>query len=287
MIAPAGCVDEDSLVAGAEAIRNEGFEVELSPNVRQQKGYLAGDEFHRAKDLIDFFRRRDIDAIFCARGGFGSVQLLPHLTSFEIRSFPKVFVGYSDIAILLNWLVQQCGMVTFHAPMVAMELARGLRGRSKEFFWGLLTGEQANWELQLGEVIRPGEAKGSLVGGCLSVLVTTLGTAYEIDTSGQLLFLEDVGEKPYRIERMLTHLKMAKKLDNLAGLVFGDFVNCTGEGSRDVRQVIADLFRDAPYPVVMGMAAGHGEEHLTHPFGVKMLLDGTLGTLTLLESPVS
>lgn len=287
VVAPAGCVDENSLMAGAEAIRNQGFEVEFSPNVREQKGYLAGDEYQRAKDLVEFFKRKDIDAIFCARGGFGSVQLLPYLTNFEIRSFPKIFVGYSDIVILLNWLVQKCEMATFHAPMVAMELAKGLHGRSKEFFWGLLTGEQSGWKLQLGEVIRPGKAEASLMGGCLSVLVTTLGTAYDIDTSGQLLFLEDVGEKPYRIERMLTHLKMAGKLDKLAGLVFGEFTNCTGEGPRDVRQIIGDFFRDAPYPVVMGMAAGHGEEHLTLPFGVKMLLDGTFGTLSLLESPVS
>ena len=126
-----------------------------------------------------------------------------------------------------------------------------------------------------------------MLGGCLSVLVTTLGTPYEIDTHGKLLFLEDVGEKPYRVERMLTHLKMAGKLERLAGLVFGDFTQCDGEGSRDVRAVIRELFGKAPYPVVMGIPAGHGQENLALPFGVKMALDANAGTLSLIESPVA
>lgn len=285
ILAPGGCVDQESLIAGAQTIRNEGFEVELSPNIRERKGYLAGDERQRAQDLADFFRREDIDAVFCARGGFGSVQLLPHL-SLGIKAFPKVFVGYSDVSILLNWLLEKCEMVTFHGPMVAMELAKGLHGRSKEFFWGLFTGEKTSWKLQLGEVIRPGKVKAPMMGGCLSVLVTTLGTAYEIDTSGKLLFLEDVGEKPYRIERMLTHLKMAGKFDSLAGLVLGQFEECDGYGSRGLSHIVRDMFCKAPYPVVMGMAAGHGSEHLTLPFGVNMLLDGNHGMLSLLESPV-
>lgn len=285
ILAPAGCVDDASLQAGAQAIRNEGFEVEFAPNIREQKGYLAGDEYSRARDLTDFFQRKDIAAIFCARGGFGSVQLLPHLSA-ALGSSPKIFVGYSDITILLNWLLQECQMVTFHAPMVAMELARGLKGRSKEFFWGLLTGEKTSWELSLGEVIRRGTVEAPMTGGCLSVLITTLGTPYEIDTAGKLLFLEDVGEKPYRIERMLTHLKMAGKFERLAGLVFGQFCNCNGEGPRDLRQIVGDLFCEAPYPVVMGMASGHGDEQIALPFGVRMRLDGSVGTLSLLEAPV-
>ena len=126
-----------------------------------------------------------------------------------------------------------------------------------------------------------------MMGGCLSLLVTTLGTPYEIDTRGKILFMEDVGEKPYRVERMLTHLKMAGKLDAVAGVVFGDFNHCDGDGPRDIRQVVHELFRDADYPVVMGLAAGHGEENLALPFGVKMLLNGEEGTLALEESPVA
>ena len=126
-----------------------------------------------------------------------------------------------------------------------------------------------------------------MLGGCLSVVVTTLGTPYEIDTTGKMLFLEDIGEKPYRVERMLTHLKMAGKLERLAGLVFGDFTQCNGEGTRNVREIICELFHGAPYPVVMGIPAGHGRENLALPFGVKMALDADVGTLSLIESPVA
>lgn len=286
VIAPAGCVERSSLEAGIQAIGAEGFEVELSPNLFETKGYLAGAAQERATDVVHFFRRRDIDAIFCARGGFGSVQLLPYLSP-ELGNYPKIFVGYSDVTILLNWLRQFCGMVTFHAPMVAMDFARGLRGLTKAHFWPLLTGEMAGWRVDLGEVIRPGKAQSEIMGGCLSMLVTTLGTPYEIDTRGKLLFLEDVGEKPYRIERMLTHLKMAKKLDDVAGVLFGDFTDCDSDGPRGVREIVVEMFHDAPYPVVMGMKAGHGSDNLALPFGVKALLDGDSGDLELLETPVA
>lgn len=286
VVAPAGCVDEQALALGVEAIRKEGFDVELAPNINATKGYLAGDERSRVNDLESFFRRPDIAAIFCARGGFGSMQIIPHINR-DLHSHAKIFAGYSDITLLLNWLLQAYGMVTFHAPMVAMDLARGLRGRSQEQFWGLLTGKRKTWQMALGEVIRAGKAEAEMMGGCLSLLVTTLGTPYEIDTTGRILFLEDIGEKPYRVERMLTHLKMAGKLANLAGLVFGDFTDCEGEGPRDIREVVIELFHRAAYPVVMGLAAGHGQENLTLPFGVSMLLDGDAGTLSILESPVA
>ncbi len=284
VVAPAGCVDQRAIEEGVEAVRKEGFAVELAPNIYGRKGYLAGDEHARTNDLVDFFRRADIDAIFCARGGFGSIQLLPRLTD-QLK--PKIFVGYSDITVLLNWFLQKVGMVTFHAPMLAMDIARGLSERAKQHFWGMLTGETKEWKVQLGEIIRPGVAEAEMMGGCLSLLVTTLGTPYEIDTTGKLLFIEDVDEKPYRIERMLTHLKMAGKLERLSGVVFGDFRGCEGDGARDVRQVIGELFGEASYPVIMGMAAGHGQENLALPFGVKMALNSHTGTLSLVESPVA
>ena len=287
IIAPAGCVERDALFRGVQVIRSQGFEVELSPRILDVKGYLAGDERNRADDLIDFFKRSDINAIFCARGGFGSAQLLPFLIQSDFSPVAKIFAGYSDVTFLLNWINSRFGIVTFHAPMVAMELARGLSGRTQEAFWGLLTGHKAEWQVELGEVIRPGKAEGTMMGGCLSVLVTTLGTPYEIETHGKLLFVEDVGERPYRIERMLTHLKMAGKLDHLAGLVFGDFSNCEAEGSRSVPQIINEMFAEAPYPVLTGMPAGHGSEHMTLPFGVKMILDGNTRSLALIESPVA
>jgi muramoyltetrapeptide carboxypeptidase len=286
VVAPAGCVDDELLSAGVQALQQDGFQVELAPGVHDRKGYLAGDDEKRARDLEGFFCRPDLDAIFCARGGFGSIQLIPHLTE-RIRSHPKIFAGYSDVTSLLNWLLQSCGMVTFHAPMVAMDFAHGLSPHSRDHLWGTLTGEKWTWKIEVGEVIRSGKVQAEMLGGCLSVVVTTLGTPYEIDTTGKMLFLEDIGEKPYRVERMLTHLKMAGKLERLAGLVFGDFTQCNGEGPRNVREIIGDLFYEAPYPVVMGIPAGHGRENLALPFGVELALDGDAGTLSLMESPVA
>jgi muramoyltetrapeptide carboxypeptidase len=285
VVAPAGRVDCNEVESGLTAIRAEGFEVELGANLFGAKGYLAGDPQSRARDLVDFFQRSDIDAIFCARGGFGSIQLLPYLSA-TLQVSAKIFVGYSDITILLNWLRQFRGMITFHAPMVAMDLASGLSPQSRSHFWPLLTGELKSWKVDLTEVIRPGFAEGDMIGGCLSLLVTTLGTPYEIDTAGKVLFLEDVGEKPYRIERMMTQLLMAGKLDRPAGVLFGDFTRCDDTGPRDFREIVTDLFHHASYPVVMGMRAGHGDENLALPFGARMALDGNGATLELLESPV-
>lgn len=286
VIAPAGSVQSGALQAGIAALRAEGFEVALGASVYEQKGYLAGAADKRAADLDSFFRRDDIDAIFCARGGFGSIQTLVYLSA-ALKNHPKIFVGYSDITILLNWLYQFCGMITFHAPMVAEDIARGLTEQSQSFLWRVLSGEDCGWTVSLDESIRCGKADAEMMGGCLSMLVTTLGTPYEIDTRGKLLFIEEVGERPYRVERMLTHLKMAGKLDRPAGVVFGDFTRCEDDGSRDVKEIIGELFHDASYPVVTGMRAGHGRENLALPFGAKMRLDGDQATLALLESPVA
>jgi muramoyltetrapeptide carboxypeptidase len=138
VVAPAGCVAAEELAAGLAAIRQQGFEVELAPGIHDCKGYLAGSGESRARDLAGFFLRDDIAGIICARGGFGSAQLLP-LLDREIRRRPKVFCGYSDVTLLLNWFLQRWGLVTFHAPMVAMDLARGLSERAKDHFWGVLT----------------------------------------------------------------------------------------------------------------------------------------------------
>ncbi|MGE5215869.1 MAG: S66 peptidase family protein, partial [Chloroflexota bacterium] len=178
VLAPAGTVDPRAIQAGVDAIRACGFEVELSSNLFASDGYLAGKARARAQDLLEFFHRPDIDAIFCARGGFGSVQLLPYLST-ELSNHAKIFVGYSDITTLLNWLCQSCQMVTFHAPMVATDIARGLSDRDKAHLWHLLDGTMGDWQLALGETIRPGRVEAEMIGGCLSILVTSLGTQHE------------------------------------------------------------------------------------------------------------
>ncbi len=288
VLAPSGAVNSGPLSDGVSAIQREGFEVVLAEGISDRKGYLAGEKKPRARALEQLFAREDVRAIFCARGGFGSIQLLPLLNPATIRSQPKIFVGYSDVSVLLNWLIQSCGLVSFHGPMVVMDIARGLKGRSRDLFWETLCGASDTWFVS-GIPICPGKkvVQAEMVGGCLSVVVTTLGTPYEIQTKGKILFLEDVGEKTYRIERMLTHLKMAGKLNDVAGVVFGQFTDCElGEG-RGLTEVVEDLFQDVTYPVLSGISAGHGEENFLLPFGVKMVLDGRAGSLSLLESPTA
>jgi muramoyltetrapeptide carboxypeptidase len=287
VIAPAGAVEDKPLQAGIQALRDVGFKVELARGIAQRKRYFAGEQQMRAEELERFFVRDDIRAILCARGGFGSVQLLPLLRPEVIHGHPKIIVGYSDVSVLLNWLVQKCNLVTFHGPMVAMDLAEGLSGRAKEFFWGTLLGEMKSWRVQGIEALRRGVAEGELVGGCLSTLVTTLGTPYEVETKDKILFLEDIGERPYRIERMLTHLQMARKFDKIAGLICGTFTQCEVQGQPRISEIVEDLFSSAPYPVAMGFPAGHGDENLLLPLGVKVALDGTSGILSLLECPVA
>jgi muramoyltetrapeptide carboxypeptidase len=286
VVATSGKVEEGQLKSGVAALKEAGFAVETAENILARKGYLAGEAKGRAAALQNYFERSDIAAIFAARGGFGSIQMLPHLDPDVIRRRPKIFVGYSDLSIMLNWLVQRCGMVAFHGPMVAMELARGMNGRNAEFFWGTLRGEKKAWEIDLGETVRSGQGEGEAAGGCLSTIVTTIGTPYEIDMRGKILVLEDVAEKPYRIERMLTHLQMAGKLDGLAGLIFGSFTYCEGDGEREVSEIIREMFREAPYPVATGLPMGHGDDNVIMPLGVRMRLDAGARRLFLLEPPV-
>lgn len=285
VIAPAGAVYEDLLAKGVRALEASGFQVLLAEGILERKGYLAGSEQQRAETLQRFFLRDDIAAIFCARGGFGSIQLLPALDPELIRAHPKIFVGFSDVTALLNWMSQRCGVVAFHGPMVAVEFAGELEGGVSSGFWEALTGKRRLWQIKGSGVLRGGGApvRGALAGGCLSVLVTTLGTPYEIDTAGKIVFLEDVGERPYRIERMLTHLRMAGKLDDVAGVVTGAFNDCESGAERDVREVLADVFADAPYPVVTGLPCGHATPNTLLPIGLEAELDGRNGVLMLVE----
>jgi len=289
ILAPAGAVQASQLEAGAAALRNEGFKVELAEGIADRKGYLAGAPEKRVRALESFFVREEIRAILCARGGFGSIQLLPLLNPGTIRSHPKIFVGYSDVSVLLNWISQSCGLVVFHGPMVVMDIARGLDAQSRDCLWGTLGASKGSWEVDGLSAVQSGKgvAEGVLAGGCLSVVVTTLGTPYEIETQGKVLFLEDVGEKPYRIERMLTHLKMAGKLDRVAAVVLGQFTDCAGDDERDVTAIVRDIFRGARYPVLSDFPGGHGKTNLVLPFGVKAAVDGRKGLLSLLEAPTA
>jgi muramoyltetrapeptide carboxypeptidase len=230
------------------------------------------------------FSTPTVKAIIAARGGYGTGRLLPFIDPPVLRGNPKIFVGHSDLTFLLNDLVQRAELVSFHGPMIT-DLDK--RPEAAGHLLAMLTGDRIRWHEPAQEVIQPGTAEGRLVGGCLSVIVATLGTPYALDTRGCLLFLEDVNEKPYRVDRMLTQLRQAGMLDGVAGVIFGEMSGCVAAENEQVsvRDVIAEAFATAPYPVAYGLPSGHGAGTLTLPFGIRARLAGE--RLTLLESPVA
>src|SRR5262249_24480343 len=218
------------------------------------------------------------------RGGYGSGRLLPQLDLDLVRLHPKIFVAHSDITFLLTAFVQQAGLVSFHGPMVT---GLSQRPAATEFLCRILSGDRPAWNQSAQGIVQPGTAEGVLVGGCLSIVVAMLGTPHALETRGRLLFLEDVNEKPFRIDRMLMQLRQAGVLDHVAGVIFGDMDGCVAPGNPPVavRDVIAAAFATAPYPVVSGWPSGHGTGTLTLPSGVRARLAGE--RLTLLEAPLA
>lgn len=284
VVAPAGTIEAAAVSAGVRILEQAGYTVRLGDSVFKRVGYLAGNDAERAADLLAMFEDPEVKAVMAARGGYGSGRLLPYIDLERIAAKPKIFVGYSDLTFLLNCLVQDASVVSFHGPMVA-GLAQRPEGAAQ--LLAMLRGDRSSWNLSASEIVQPGTAEGVLVGGCLSVLVSTLGTPYEIKTAGRLLFLEDVNEKPYRIDRMLTHMRQAGKLDDLAGVVFGEMSGCTADPNEavSVRDVIGQSFANASYPVVFGLPTGHGRGAVTLPLGIRARLAGE--RLTLLESPLA
>jgi muramoyltetrapeptide carboxypeptidase len=233
-----------------------------------------------------------IDAIFCARGGYGCHHLLQRLDTATVRANPKVFLGYSDITVLLQYLENQCQMVAFHGPMVAREFALGEPSYDRQNLQQCVTQAVGGQRITAGglETLRTGSAHGRLTGGCLSLLVATLGTAWEVQADEKILFLEDVNAKPYQVDRMLMHLRLAGKFEKVRGLVFGVMLNCRQSDTLDYRleEIILRTLEGYSFPILYGLPSGHTESaSLTLPFGVKVALDADGQYLELEEAAVA
>ena len=290
VIAPAGAVDGERLSAGVAVLEGWGLRVQVGSAVLKRQAYLAGSDEERLVDLVQMIDDARVRAIFCARGGYGSQRLLPRLDLGRLARQPKPIIGYSDATALLGAAVE-AGVLAVHGPMVADDMARGLSERSATHLQTLLTDPAWRWEAEAPITLRPGKATGRLVGGCLAVLAAALGTPWAPDTDGAVLFLEDVAERPYRLDRLLTQLRQAGKLERVAGLVFGTMAACPpvdGVGPLDVvRACVGDL----PCPIAFGLPSGHAPggaraENLALPFGVEVALDTERGRLTALEAAV-
>ncbi|RMD82031.1 MAG: LD-carboxypeptidase [Candidatus Dadabacteria bacterium] len=284
LVAPSGRFDPQRLARGVEILESWGLRVRCYEGAKPVR-YLAAADRIRAEWLEAAFVDPEIAAILAVRGGFGASRLHTFFDPAVAAANPKAFVGFSDVSLLLNRLVQEAGLVCYHGPMVAADLPR-LSEAARERFRRFLFGEPGWWNGQGREVWRSGTAEGRLVGGCLSVLVTTLGTPYEIDTRGAVLFLEDVAEKPYRIDRMLSHLRHAGKFEEVAAVVFGPMLDCDGGGgTRLLREIALEVLDGFRFPIVFGLDAGHGSDNVVLPLGCRVRVDGEAARLELLEDP--
>ena len=291
VVAPAGPVDPEHLEAGLSVIRGMGFQPVLGRFVNDRKHFLAGEDADRADDLMVMFQNPEIKAIFCARGGYGVNRILPLLDSKIIRKNPKVVVGSSDITLLLIYLLQKCGLVAFHGPMVAGSFGCKPMKISKTQFRKVLTGVKEGGILNASKarVLQEGTASGKLVGGCLTLLCRSLKTPYEIQTRDGIVLIEDVNEPAYRIDGMLWQLKAASKFRGVKGIVFGEMVNCRFTDGQKGR--LEDIFRDIvpnrTIPVLTDCPVGHGNEMWTLPLGVEATLDTDSKSLRLKTYGVS
>jgi muramoyltetrapeptide carboxypeptidase len=285
VVAPGGAVNEDALVSGVAALEAMGYRVRLGAHVLDRHRFYAGEPEVRLADLTAMIADADVAAVMCARGGHGTTRVLEQLDPALFAANPKLVVGYSDVSPLLGWIVERCGVVAVHGPMVATDLARGVSERTAARLRALLAAPTTTWREPVPETLRPGIATGRLVGGCLSSIVALLGTPWAIETDGAVLFLEDVGERPFRIDRMLTHLRLAGKLDRVVAVVLGAFADRDGSGGEDAaREVFEDFFAGASFPVVAGFPAGHLSENLPLALGLPVRVDADRGHVEALAA---
>ncbi|MFT7472836.1 MAG: muramoyltetrapeptide carboxypeptidase [Kiritimatiellia bacterium] len=301
LVTPASNVPEDEeLHAAMDLVRSLGFSAVPATNLFSRTQYLAGTDEQRADDLNSMFANPDIDAIFCVRGGYGSGRLLRYLDYELIAANPKIIMGYSDITAILNAIYLRTGLVTFHGPIAGGNFSDYTYDQYKKVLidpaQSVRIGEPPEFETRPGVVewenrlttIVPGVAEGHLIGGNLSLMVTLLGTPFEPQFEGALLFLEDVDEPPYSVDRMLTHLWMAGKLEQVAGIVLGKFTDDGYDSNTfSMEEVLRDRLEPLGIPTLRGAMIGHIEDKTVVPLGVRARLDTDAGALTLLESAVS
>jgi muramoyltetrapeptide carboxypeptidase len=280
IIAPGSNIKRELLEAGCESLRRLGYKTFYFDSIFDQDLYFAGTVARRADELQQMFAREEVRAIVCARGGYGTNYLLNVLNFDAIISHPKIFVGYSDVTTLLASFAS-AGLVTFHGPMVTTDFALpdGVDLRS----WNAAVTGLAEWELNFDGTtgVKPlvhGSAQGTLYGGCLSMLVASLGTPYQVKTEDTILFIEDVAAKPYQIDRMLMQLKLAGQLADVKGILFGEMVDCIQQKDQgySLEEVVLRVVGDLAVPVANGIQSGHvSRQNITLPIGVQTALNVT------------
>jgi muramoyltetrapeptide carboxypeptidase len=281
--APASPFDHKAFEGGISVLKSMGYQVKIPESIFRVQGYLAGSDAQRAELLMNLFADESVKAIVCARGGFGSMKLLPLLDFEAILAKPKILVGFSDITTLLVAIYQQCGIVTFHGPLVT-SLGKGSEKTVSALMDAISSYKPLVLTPSKSIVLNAGQASGPVIGGNLTTLTHLMGTPYEPAFERHLLFLEERGEAPYRIDRMLSQLHLSGRLDGVAGVILGTFEEC---GSlEDVYAIVREVFRHAGIPVLAGFELGHGTENITVPVGLHADLDTDDASLRFREPAV-
>lgn len=280
IIAPASPFEAEAFDKGIELLQGMGFATKTAVGLYERQGHLAGSDLRRIHQLHTMMDDDEVQGVMCARGGFGSLRIIADLDYNLLRNKIKPFIGFSDITALHMTLQQQLGWVTLHGPMVT-SLARS-DPATRQAFYAWVTGQGSDHlDLAGARCLQAGRARGVLKGGNLSTLCHLTGTPFAGNYRDAILMLEDTGEAPYRIDRMLTHMRLAGAFEGLAGLVIGTFDHCGSEEQMDM--LMLDHFGSLAIPVLSGVAVGHGKRNLTLPLGVMAHLDTSEVTLEFLE----
>ena len=298
MVTPGSSVSEEELNDCISKLEDLGFRTTHKDTVLSEYGYFAGPDQERADELMDMFAREDIDAIWCVRGGYGSIRILDLLDYEVIRQNPKVLIGYSDITAILTAIYQESGLVTFHGPVGTSDF-NGFSKRSirkvlmypaEDYKYPYKREKESRENPEYDRyTLTGGVAEGELIGGNISVLDSVIGTRFEPDFENKLAYLEDVGEKTYRIDKMVFHLLSGTNLKQAAGIVMGVFDECNinEEPTLSLKEALDDLLKPLGIPVSYGLSFGHIKRQFTIPTGIRAALDADKNTFRLLEPAVT
>ncbi len=296
IISPASSPDDLTRIEnGVKYFEKLGYRVEIGRNVGKYHGYLAGTNEERLEDLHGMFNNKNVKAIICVRGGYGSPRLLDKIDYKLIAANPKIFVGYSDITALQLAFLKKIGLVTFAGPMVAVDFYDEVSPFTEEMFWTLITSKKSFGKIRLPDdekifSITKGNIKGRIVGGNLALVTSLVGTDFLPDFKEKILFLEEVGELPYRVDRMLNQLKLAKLLKQVKGVILGTFTDCNeidpNKRTLTLGEVISDYFEDLNIPIVYNFKHGHIKNNITIPFGTMFKLNASRNYVEIAESAV-
>ncbi|MFC1643842.1 LD-carboxypeptidase [Candidatus Omnitrophota bacterium] len=280
IVAPACHFDPVKFRKGVKHLKNLGYNVKFDPNIFKKYWTLAGKDGTRAKQINRMFADRNIKAILCAQAGYGSIRTIPYLDKRVLAHNPKIFVGYSDITVLLSYLQKAAKMVVFHGPVVSSEMHKKMNPGTLDSLIKIITRLRPLGEITYPGIrtLRPGKATAELIGGNLSLIIDTIGTPYDLNTDNKILFIEDVSEELEAIDSCLMHLKLAGKLNKVKGIIFGRMKDCLNfSGSKySIKDVLDDMLHDVNIPIIYGFPSGHreaGELNITLPFGISVTLD--------------